>query len=205
MSEPTSPIGQAGIRLSGGVLAGGEGRRFGGLDKGWIAYRGRPFIEHVLAQLAPQVDDVAISANRSLGRYATLGYPVVSDRLGAGPLAGLLRLLESAAQDWLLSVPCDALDLPADLARHLVEVQRAENADVVVLCDDDGLHPIVALTRRALAPDIETFLREGGSSVQRWQARHRVARAQRAGVLINVNDAARLSELEMDLQEPAHG
>lgn len=205
MSEPIRPIGQAGIRLSGGVLAGGEGRRFGGLDKGWIGYRGRPFIEQVLAQLAPQVDDIAISANRSLGRYAALGYPVLSDRIGAGPLAGLLRLLESARQDWLLSVPCDALALPADLARQLVEVQRAENADVVVLCDDDGVHPIVALTRRALAPDIEAFLREGGSSVQRWQARHRVARARRGGMLVNVNDAARLRELVVDLEEPAHG
>jgi hypothetical protein len=37
MSEPTHSAVQAGIRLSGGVLAGGEGRRFGGLDKGWIA------------------------------------------------------------------------------------------------------------------------------------------------------------------------
>jgi molybdopterin-guanine dinucleotide biosynthesis protein A len=201
MSEPTHSAVQAGIRLSGGVLAGGEGRRFGGLDKGWIAYRGRPFIQQVLARLAPQVDDIAISANRSLDRYAALGHPVLRDRLGAGPLAGLLRLLESAAQDWLLSAPCDALDLPADLAAQLIEVQRAHEADIVVLRDDDGVHPIVALTRCSLAPDIEAFLLDGGSSVQRWQSRHRLAQARRGGVLVNVNDAVRLLQLE----EPAHG
>jgi molybdopterin-guanine dinucleotide biosynthesis protein A len=145
----------------------------------------------VLARLAPQVDDIAISANRSLDRYAALGHPVLRDRLGAGPLAGLLRLLESAAQDWLLSAPCDALDLPADLAAQLIEVQR----------DDDGVHPIVALTRCSLAPDIEAFLLDGGSSVQRWQSRHRLAQARRGGVLVNVNDAVRLLQLE----EPAHG
>ena len=185
MSEPNRSLGQTGIRLSGGVLAGGEGRRFGGLDKGWIAYRGRPFIEQVLMQLAPQVDDIAISANRSLERYAALGHPVLSDRLGAGPLAGLLRLLESARHDWLLSLPCDALDVPHDLARQLCEAQRASEAEVVVLCDDDGVHPLVALTRRELAPDIEAFLRA----------------CQLCGVLVNVNDAAALRELE----EPAHG
>lgn len=196
MSEPKRTIGQAGIRLSGGVLAGGEGRRFGGVDKGWIAYRGTPFVQHVLARLAPQVDDIAISANRSLERYRALGHPVLQDRLGAGPLAGLLRLLESAAQDWLLTVPCDALDLPTDLARQLVEVQRAGDADIVVLCDDDGVHPTVSLTRAALAPDIEAYMRDGGLAVQRWQSRHRLAQARRSGVLANVNDAERLRGLE---------
>ena len=205
MSEPTRLLGQAGIRLSGGVLAGGEGRRFGGADKGWVAYHGRPFVEQVLARLAPQVADVAISANRNLDRYAALGHPVLQDRLGAGPLAGLLRLLESAPQDWLLSVPCDALDLPRDLAPQLVAIQRAENSDVVVLCDDDGVHPLVALTRCALAPDIEACIAAGELSVQRWQARHRVVRLQRRGVLVNVNDAARLAELETECEEPAHG
>lgn len=203
MSDPTRPISPAGSLPSGGVLAGGEGRRFGGQDKGWIDYRGRAFVEHVLQQLRPQVADIAISANRSLARYAALGHPVLSDRLGAGPLAGLLRLLESARQPWLLSVPCDALDLPAEVGAQLAEVQRREDADIVVLADDDGVHPLVALTRCALAPDIARFIHDGGSSVQRWQARHRVVRAQRAGCLVNVNDAAALSALQQP--EPAHG
>jgi molybdopterin-guanine dinucleotide biosynthesis protein A len=202
MSSPIRPRRSAETRLSGGVLAGGEGRRFGGLDKGWIEHRGQAFVTHVLQQLAPQVDDIAISANRHLDRYEALGHPVLRDRLGAGPLAGLLRLLESAPQQWLLSVPCDALDLPADLAEQFVDVQRCEDADVVVLADDDGVHPIVALTRCSLAPDIEAFMLAGGSSVQRWQSRHRVVHARRGGVFVNVNDAARLSELQL---EAAHG
>ncbi|MGH8560623.1 MAG: hypothetical protein ACRES4_01480, partial [Nevskiales bacterium] len=45
----------------------------------------RAFVEHVLARLAPQVEAVVISANRNLERYATLGWPVVTDTVGKGP------------------------------------------------------------------------------------------------------------------------
>ena len=202
MSDPLYPTRSASDRLSGGVLAGGEGRRFGGLDKGWIRYRGQAFVEHLVERLAPQVDEVLISANRSLDRYQALGYPVLTDRVGAGPLAGLLRLLESANTPWLLSVPCDALDLPTDLAGQFRDLQRREGADVVVLTDDDGVHPTVSLTRTSLAPDAAAFIAQGGLSLQRWQSRHRVVQARRAGVLCNVNDAAALDAM---LAERAHG
>jgi molybdopterin-guanine dinucleotide biosynthesis protein A len=200
MLRPPTPV----APISGGILAGGEGRRFGGLDKGWIEHDGRPFIMQVLGALAPQVEDVTISANRHLDRYRALGQPVVSDRLGAGPLAGLLRLLESSPQPWLLSLPCDALDVPDDLARQMLSLRQATDADIVVLEDDEGVHPIVALTRTALAADLEAFLLDGGRSVQQWQARHRRVCARRRGCFVNVNDAAVLHALH-SRPEALHG
>ena len=37
------------------VLAGGQGNRMGGQDKGLLAFHGRPLIEHILDGLRPQV------------------------------------------------------------------------------------------------------------------------------------------------------
>lgn len=179
--------------FSGGVLAGGEGRRFGGRDKGWLECDGRPFIEIMLDQLRPQARDLRISANRHIDRYTALDVPVVLDRLGAGPLAGLLRLLETATTDWLLSLPCDALALPDALAERMFALQQTTQADIVVLEDDDGLHPTVSLTRCALALDLEQFLRNSERhSVKDWQARHHTVRLRTDGVLANVNDPAAL-------------
>ena len=189
--------------FSGGVLAGGEGRRFGGRDKGWLECEGRPFIEIMLGHLRPQAADLRISANRHIDRYTALGVPVLTDRLGGGPLAGLLRLLETATTDWLLSLPCDALALPDELPEQMFDRQRATAADIVVLEDDDGVHPVVSLTRCALAPDLEAFLRSSERhSVKDWQARHRTVRLRTGGVLANVNDPAALSRIERSL---AHG
>jgi molybdopterin-guanine dinucleotide biosynthesis protein A len=65
--------------ITGLVLAGGQGRRMGGVDKGLQPLRGRPMVEWVIGRLAPQVDEVVVNANANLERYAALGHRVVSD------------------------------------------------------------------------------------------------------------------------------
>jgi len=42
-------------RVSGIVLAGGQGRRMGGVDKGLQPLRGKPMAAWALERLAPQV------------------------------------------------------------------------------------------------------------------------------------------------------
>jgi molybdopterin-guanine dinucleotide biosynthesis protein A len=110
------------------VLAGGLGRRMGGADKGLIEYQGRPLIEWALAALASQVDEIFISANRNLDRYAAYGYRVLPDTLPdfPGPLAGVLAALEAVDTGWLLVVPCDTPHLPADLASRLLQAAQRE-------------------------------------------------------------------------------
>ncbi len=59
--------------VTGVILAGGEGRRMGGADKGLQLLNGRPLVQLVLERLRPQVDVLLISANRNLERYAGFG------------------------------------------------------------------------------------------------------------------------------------
>jgi molybdenum cofactor guanylyltransferase len=181
------------MKISGGILAGGQGQRFGGADKGWLRHEGRSFVEHVRDALLPQVDDLVISANRNLERYAGLGHRVVTDTVGAGPAAGLLRLLETARHPWLLCVPCDALGLPRTLARDLADMQWAEEADIVVAHDGEHAHPTCCLLLAALAPDLRRYLSEGHSALGRWQSRYRVAQLPLSSPFANVNDAHALA------------
>jgi molybdenum cofactor guanylyltransferase len=180
------------VKITGGILAGGQGKRFGGLDKGWLQFGGRCFVELVRDALAPQVNEVIISANRNLVQYAALGYPVVTDDVGRGPAAGVLRLLEAASHPWVLCVPCDAPKLPPTLARDLCDAQWAEEADVVVLHDGEHLHPTCCLVSRELAPDLRRYLAGGHTALWRWQASHRLAHLMTASPFVNINDAAAL-------------
>ena len=59
--------------ITGLVLAGGLGRRMGGVDKGLQQHRGVPLARHALARLAPQVGRIAINANRHLEAYRAMG------------------------------------------------------------------------------------------------------------------------------------
>ena len=70
------------MSVSGIILAGGLGRRMGGVDKGLQLLHGKPMIEHVLERLRPQVGEIVINANQNLERYAAFGHRVVSDRIG---------------------------------------------------------------------------------------------------------------------------
>jgi hypothetical protein len=51
--------------VTGLVLAGGEGRRMGGVDKGLLLLGGQPLVARVAARLRPQVDKLLLSANRA--------------------------------------------------------------------------------------------------------------------------------------------
>ena len=67
--------------VSGIVLAGGQGRRMGGVDKGLQPLRGKPMIEWVLARLAPQVSEVIVNANQNIPSYEKYGHRVVPDEI----------------------------------------------------------------------------------------------------------------------------
>ncbi|MFP4247456.1 MAG: molybdenum cofactor guanylyltransferase [Halochromatium sp.] len=67
-------------QVVGLILAGGAGRRMGGVDKGLVELAGRPLAQWVAEALRPQVAQLLISANRHREDYARLGCPVLSDR-----------------------------------------------------------------------------------------------------------------------------
>jgi molybdopterin-guanine dinucleotide biosynthesis protein A len=107
--------------ITGVILAGGQGRRMGTVDKGLRELRGKAMAAWVIERFAPQVDEVLINANQNLDVYARFGYRVIPDEIGgfAGPLAGLQRGLSEASHPLVATSPCDTPFLPADLVARL--------------------------------------------------------------------------------------
>jgi len=154
------------------ILAGGQGRRMGGADKGLIDYQGRPLIEWVLGALAPQVGEIVISANRNLERYAAYGRRVLPDTLPdyPGPLAGVLAALQAVTADWLLVVPCDTPHLPADLAFRLLGAAQLEGVPLAVAGDAERVHHSCFLVHADQRDHLAGFLARGERAVRRWHA-----------------------------------
>jgi len=154
------------------ILAGGQGRRMGGADKGLVDYQGRPLVEWVLAVLAPQVGEIVISANRNLERYAAYGRRVLPDTLPdyPGPLAGVLAALQAVTTDWLLVVPCDTPHLPADLAFRLLGAAQLEGVPLAVAEDDMRIHHSCFLVHTDQRAHLADYLARGERAVRHWQA-----------------------------------
>lgn len=158
--------------ISGLILAGGQGRRMGSVDKGLQLLRGRPMMAWVLERFGPQVAEVLISANQNLERYATFGPRVLPDEIGgfAGPLAGLERGMSTASYDLVATAPCDSPFLPEDLVSRLHEHLQAASADLAVARTGTQAHPVFCLCRRSLHPHLRAFLAAGGRKIDAWYA-----------------------------------
>ncbi len=157
--------------ITGLLLAGGRGARMGGVDKGLLDLHGRPLAAHVLQRLDAQVGALLISANRNLEQYAILGARVLRDadaQAFAGPLAGIASGLRACATPWLLSVPCDAPRLPADLASRLGAAALADGRRAAVACAAGRLQPVFALLRSDLLDSLQRYLEAGGRKVESW-------------------------------------
>jgi molybdopterin-guanine dinucleotide biosynthesis protein A len=165
------------VPITGVVLAGGKGRRMGGVDKGLQTFRGRELIDFVLERLRPQVAEILINANQNRERYEAHGHNVVGDLFSgyAGPLAGLHSALSSASHDLILTVPCDSPFLPKDLAERLENARRTRTADIAVARTGSQAHPVFCLVQRSLLPHLTDFLDRGGRKIDAWYADLNVA------------------------------
>jgi molybdopterin-guanine dinucleotide biosynthesis protein A len=158
------------VRVTGLILAGGQGRRMGGVDKGLQPLRGKPMVAWVLERLKPQVAEIIINANQNQAEYAKLGCRVVGDEIGgfAGPLAGLHAGLKANVHPFLVTVPCDSPFLPLDLVVRMHAALIARHADLAVAKTGDQPHPVFSLVRETLAGHLGRFLEGGGRKIDAW-------------------------------------
>ena len=189
---------QRGQSVTGVVLAGGLGRRMGGVDKGLVAFRGRPMVQHVIERLAPQVDEILINANRSTAQYAAFGYRVIADAIEgfAGPLAGLERGLAEARHDLVATAPCDSPFLPTELIDRLFAAMTDASADLAVARTGDQPHPVFCLCKRSLHAHLRAYLGAGGRKIDAWYATLaviEVAFDDQASAFSNINTLEELS------------
>jgi molybdenum cofactor guanylyltransferase len=171
--------------LSGLILAGGEGRRMAGRDKGLISLVQKPLVEYAIECIAPLVDDLTISCNRNRELYQGYQLDCIFDNKmdkqadknsesSQGPMAGLVAGLQHAKHDWLLVMPCDTplmtTAIMAQLSTQLSTYLKAnESSDSVqaIIFSHQGLQPLHGLYHRSMLPIFEQCLAENKNALQR--------------------------------------
>jgi molybdopterin-guanine dinucleotide biosynthesis protein A len=157
-------------RVTGLVLAGGRGSRMGGLDKGLRMLGTQALAELALERLRPQVDALAINANRHLEVYARFGVPVWPDADGDfhGPLAGMLAGLSACDTEWLVTVPCDTPHFPTDLVTRLYAAARHAGVRVALPVTHNQPQPVFCLLHRSLRAPLAAALAAGERKAERF-------------------------------------
>ncbi len=139
-------------RVLGAILAGGRSSRFGS-DKALASLDGRMLIDRVADAIAPQVDALIV-----VGR-AHVALTSVPDRPAPdlGPLGGIAGALHHAALhgfSHVLTIPCDAPFLPADLRRTL-----SDHGDATYL----SALPVIGWWPVGALPTLDAMLSGSGS------------------------------------------
>ncbi len=188
-------------KITGVILAGGQGRRMGSVDKGLHRLRGRPMVEWVIERFAPQVDELLINANQNHDVYAKLGYRVIPDEIQgyAGPLAGLHSALSAAAHPLIATTPCDSPFLPVDLVTRLRAALDANGAQLAAARTGTQPHPVFCVCRRDVLPHLTQFLAGGGRKIDAWYATLRVAEVafdDEAQAFSNINTPEELAAFQ---------
>jgi molybdopterin-guanine dinucleotide biosynthesis protein A len=165
------------------VLAGGNGNRMGGVDKGSLRLGGVSLLEHALAATAAAQQTVVVGDPAPASRRVTW----TRERpAGGGPAAGLLAGLEALARepDLVLVLAVDMPWVTAATADRLVEAvrRRGTAVDGAVLVDADGrLQPLAAAYRPTALQRSRDPIAAGGLSMRRLLAGLRLCEVPAVG------------------------
>ncbi len=191
--------------VTGLILAGGQGRRMGGVDKGLQPFRGKRLVDHVYERLLPQVGGIIVNANQNHDDYRSFGVRVVSDALKepdggfAGPLAGLHAGLSVSRRPYLATAPCDSPFFPEDLVERLFTRLNDSGAELAVARTGAQPHPVFCLVRRGVIDHLADFLKGGGRKIDAWYATLTVVEVafdDQAQAFSNINTRDELASFE---------
>jgi len=153
-----------GLRLLGAVLAGGEGRRFGG-PKAEALVGGTSMVARAADALRPWVEEVVVVSSRPVQSPPAR---VIADRVqGAGPLGGLDAALAEAdalGLDGVLLVACDLPLISADVVGCIVAA-LGEAPAAAPAREPAGVEPLCAVYRRAVHPIVQARLGDADRSL----------------------------------------
>lgn len=174
--------------VAGVILAGGESRRMGGVEKSLLELSGKPLIGHAVDRLRPQTCCLAINANGDPARFRPFSLPVLQDSIPgrAGPLAGILAGLDWAAEAGLGRIVTAAGDtpfFPSDLAPRLAAESERSNASIVLAATmragaPPARHPTFGLWPTRLRHDLRAALERGLRKIVDWTDRHGAVAAE---------------------------
>ncbi|MFZ2289130.1 MAG: molybdenum cofactor guanylyltransferase MobA [Halopseudomonas yangmingensis] len=156
--------------LSGLLLAGGQGSRLGGRDKGLMQWRGEVVSARLASLLRPRVGQLLISCNRNQASYAQWADQLVGDPLPdyPGPMAGMLAGLRACRGSHLLVLPCDLPALDGALLDALLECAATQPEQPCLVRAGEQWQPLLCVLPRHCLDSLEAYWADGGRSPLRW-------------------------------------
>jgi molybdopterin-guanine dinucleotide biosynthesis protein A len=157
---------QRGLSICAVILAGGKSSRFGNC-KSRIGFNGVPvirMIENAIRRAG--INEIYISAN-DVAAFEKFGMPVVRDVCeDCGPISGIHGIFTNTDVDEILITACDMPGITDLELRRIIDTAAANpDADVIFARTPSGTHPLCAVARRTILPEMEKAIESRKFSV----------------------------------------
>jgi molybdenum cofactor guanylyltransferase len=125
-----------------------------------------------------------------------------------GPLAGMLAGLTHCLTPYLVTVPCDSPNFPADLVARLAQGLAATHADLATAytreAGDLRAQPVFCLMKVTLRDSLRAFITNGERKTGLFAAQHHGAKVifDDAAAFANANTPGELAQLQINPRPP---
>jgi molybdenum cofactor guanylyltransferase len=153
-------------QVAGVILAGGQNRRMGGMDKAFLRVNGRTVFERTLAVLRTCFPRVVVVSNCPQ-KYAAFDVQVTTDEfVGQGPLAGIHAALGMVELPYAFVAACDMPFLRREPIAFLV--RRVVAQDAIVPSWDGDIEPLHAVYASRLRGSMRQALKDGARAIREF-------------------------------------
>jgi molybdopterin-guanine dinucleotide biosynthesis protein A len=156
-------------RISGVILAGGSGRRFGGITKSNIVVDGETIISRIISSINDLFSEIIIISNTpsefpDLDRFKIAGDHYIK----AGPLGGIHSGLISSQQDAIFVFAGDMPFLNKEIISDQIRQFRLNDYDILIPRIGRLIEPLHSIFRVSVLSRLDMFLAEGKRSVREF-------------------------------------
>ncbi|MDP2141089.1 MAG: molybdenum cofactor guanylyltransferase MobA [Gammaproteobacteria bacterium] len=155
------------LRITGVILAGGQGSRLNYEDKPLLDLGGKPIIEYIIENAKVQVAELLLNVNRHTEKYAQFRIPIIGDCVEGyvGPLAGVLSAMKWCKahghdRGIVACFPGDVPWFPQDIVQRVATKMLANDSETGWLRTDGQYQPLFSLWSMKLHDELETALRQ---------------------------------------------
>ena len=140
------------------ILAGGESRRMGELNKSFLPFKeGRSILEEMLLKIRP-LDQSPLLVVKDPTEYQQYqqNLKIVTDIYEAGPLGGLHAGLYYSPADYNLLLGCDMPFIKVEFLKYL---KKKVTKDILIPQTYKGIEPLHAVYHKNCLPAIERAIK----------------------------------------------
>ncbi len=175
------------------MLAGGGGRRLGGVDKAAIIVGGRPLLERALDAVGDAQNIVVVGPRRHVSREVTWA---TEDPPGGGPVAAIAAGLEYVTARVVVVLGVDHPFVEAATVARLVHAIGGQDGAVIV--DPEGSPALVGAYKKVVLRSRLAVLGASGVSMKSLVTGLCLARVEDAQAAIDIDTTEDLQEISPD-------